>query len=54
MQHVVDALSRLLHPKFKPIFFVDALPWQLYFIYHHLMKFHMGRHLGNQIMFHDI
>ena len=53
MQHVMDALPRLLHQN-KPIFFVDALPWQLYFIHHHLMKFHMGMHLGKQIMFHDI
>ena len=22
----------------KPIFFVDALPWQLHFIHQHLMK----------------
>ena len=37
MQHVVDALPRLLQQN-KPIFFVDALPWQLHFIHQHLMK----------------
>ena len=50
MQHVVDALSRLLHQN-KSIFFVDALPWQLHFIHQHLMK---QTFLRMHIMIHDI